>query len=261
MRLYFSRAEQVVAALLVLAILAALGVLIARQQRGLMLRRPEPLLQSAAGAAQPLTATPVAESGPVIHVVGAVKQPGVYTLAPGARVNDAIAAAGGALPVGAPDALNLADHAVDGSRIEVPTKTAFQQLRAEQPAPPLVVAPPPAPRTHASPPSSIQVPPARPKTPVQPYRRVTTESTATPKPPAAHTAASSPRATATPAIVHLNTATQAQLETLPHVGPAIAKRILEYRATNGPFASVDDLDKVKGIGPKTLEKIRPHAAL
>jgi competence protein ComEA len=41
------------------------------------------------------------------------------------------------------------------------------------------------------------------------------------------------------------------------VGPAIAKRILDYRALHGPFKTIADLDKVKGIGPKTLARIAP----
>ena len=57
--------------------------------------------------------------------------------------------------------------------------------------------------------------------------------------------------------IDLNTATQAQLESLPLVGPSMAKRIIEYRAANGPFKSVADLDKVKGIGEKTLAKLMP----
>ncbi|HOF88336.1 MAG TPA: SLBB domain-containing protein, partial [Armatimonadota bacterium] len=213
MRLYFSRAEQIVAALLVLAMLAALGVLVARQRHGLLLRAPEPLLQGAAGAAQPLPAAPAAESGPVVHVVGAVQRPGVYTLAPNARVQDAVRAAGGARADGAPDALNLADHAIDGSRIEVPTAAAYQQLRAEHPAPPLIVAPPP-PRSSAMPPAAVKLPPTA---PVQPYAPLVTTEAVPPAPattaaPPAARASSTPR---TPAIVHLNTATQAELETLP----------------------------------------------
>lgn len=58
-------------------------------------------------------------------------------------------------------------------------------------------------------------------------------------------------------LVDLNTATAAQLETLPGIGKATAQNILQYREKNGPFASVDDLQKVKGIGPKLMEKIRP----
>jgi predicted flap endonuclease-1-like 5' DNA nuclease len=53
--------------------------------------------------------------------------------------------------------------------------------------------------------------------------------------------------------VELNTATQAELESLPGIGPVLARRIIEAR----PFRSVDDLDRVKGIGPKKLGEFRP----
>ena len=56
--------------------------------------------------------------------------------------------------------------------------------------------------------------------------------------------------------VRVNSATQAELETLPGVGPVTAKRIIEYRETQGRFASLADLDAVKGIGPASLEKLR-----
>lgn len=56
--------------------------------------------------------------------------------------------------------------------------------------------------------------------------------------------------------VNINTASQSQLESLPKIGPITAKRIIDYRGTFGPFKSLDDLSKVKGIGPKTLEKIK-----
>jgi len=59
--------------------------------------------------------------------------------------------------------------------------------------------------------------------------------------------------------ININTANAAELDRLPRVGPVIAERIIEFREANGPFASVDDLVKVRGIGAKTLEQIRPHA--
>ncbi|MFA6046900.1 MAG: ComEA family DNA-binding protein [Phycisphaerales bacterium] len=57
--------------------------------------------------------------------------------------------------------------------------------------------------------------------------------------------------------ININTATQAELELLPGIGPAMAGRILEYRAQHGAFKSIADLDNVKGIGPKTLAKLTP----
>lgn len=66
----------------------------------------------------------------------------------------------------------------------------------------------------------------------------------------------------TPAkIVHLNTATEADLIQLPGIGPVLAKRILEYRRQVGGFKSVEQLLEVKGIGPKKLERLRPYVRL
>ncbi|TPW70202.1 ComEA family DNA-binding protein [Schumannella sp. 10F1B-5-1] len=58
-------------------------------------------------------------------------------------------------------------------------------------------------------------------------------------------------------IVNLNSADQAQLETLPRIGPALAQRILDWREQNGRFASVDDLREVSGIGEKTFAQLEP----
>lgn len=59
-------------------------------------------------------------------------------------------------------------------------------------------------------------------------------------------------------LVNINTADAALLETVPGIGPTIANRIIAYREANGPFQKVEDLLKVSGIGPKTLEKIKPY---
>lgn len=54
----------------------------------------------------------------------------------------------------------------------------------------------------------------------------------------------------------LNLASAAELERLPHIGPVTAARIIVDREENGPFGSLDDLARVKGIGPKTVEAVR-----
>ena len=56
--------------------------------------------------------------------------------------------------------------------------------------------------------------------------------------------------------VDVNTATVAELETLPSIGPVMAQRIVNYRGIVGPFASLDELDHVSGIGPATLAELR-----
>jgi competence protein ComEA len=57
--------------------------------------------------------------------------------------------------------------------------------------------------------------------------------------------------------ININRAGAAELQVLPHIGPAMAQRIIEYRTSHGDFKNLDDLDGVKGIGAKTLEKIAP----
>jgi len=60
------------------------------------------------------------------------------------------------------------------------------------------------------------------------------------------------------AVLDLNQAGIEELQRLPGIGPTLASRIVADRAAQGPFRSVGDLLRVRGIGPKTLEKLRPH---
>jgi len=70
--------------------------------------------------------------------------------------------------------------------------------------------------------------------------------------------AGSPTGSSASAVVDLNTATAAQLEALPGIGPATAQAILEYRTQHGRFRSVNELLEVRGIGEAKLAQIRPH---
>lgn len=54
----------------------------------------------------------------------------------------------------------------------------------------------------------------------------------------------------------INAATAAEFQTLPEVGPMLSQRIVAYRVEFGPFSSIDDLQKVRGVGPKTLDRLR-----
>ncbi|VEI14089.1 ComEA family DNA-binding protein [Trueperella bialowiezensis] len=58
--------------------------------------------------------------------------------------------------------------------------------------------------------------------------------------------------------VNVNTASQAELETIPGIGPVTAQAIIAWRDEHGNFRSVDELTEVSGIGPKTLERLRDH---
>lgn len=129
----------------------------------------------------------------VVHVVGAVHNPGVIELPENSRVLDALHRAGGATPDADLSGINLARVVFDGEQIVVP-------MPGETP------------------------------------------------PPGSLGAVNAP--------VSLSRANQAELETLPRIGPATAERIIAWREKNGPFGSVEDLLAVSGIGPATLEGIR-----
>lgn len=172
----------------------------------------------------------------LVHVAGAVRQPGMYRLAAGARVADALAAAGGRRDDARLDDLNLAARVSDGLRLYVPVKGE----RREQ----VVVTTEDvyvrdAPRQAAGPivPSSKELLNAG---------RVT------------HSAPRSQRKEPPRAKVNLNRASSGELQALPGIGPAMAARIIAFRETVARFDSTEDLQKVKGIGPKTYEKLAPY---
>lgn len=58
------------------------------------------------------------------------------------------------------------------------------------------------------------------------------------------------------AVVNINTATAAELETLPHIGPTTAQNIISYRETHGPFGTIEEIMEVPGIGAAVFEEIR-----
>jgi competence protein ComEA len=62
--------------------------------------------------------------------------------------------------------------------------------------------------------------------------------------------------TSTTELIDINTASAAELEELPGIGPTTAQKIVEYREQNGPFISIEDIINVSGIGPGTYERIK-----
>jgi competence protein ComEA len=133
-----------------------------------------------------------------VHVGGAVRRPGLYRLAGGARVDDAVRAAGGVLEDADLDALNLAARVKDGDKVLVPARGDGSDGASAQGG----------------------------------------------------------AGGAQGSLVNLNTATAADLDTLPGIGPALAQRILDFRERNGGFRTVEDLLEVPGIGSKKFEELR-----
>ena len=149
---------------------------------------------AAAGRAAPPAGVRVVRARPAVtvHVVGAVARPGVYRLADGRRVRDAVARAGGASSRADLAAINLAARIADGQQIAVPVRQA------------------------------------------------------------AAVPGTAPGAASGDGPVHLSTATAEQLDTLDGIGPALARKILDYRTEHGAITSLDQLGEVPGIGPKTI---------
>lgn len=77
------------------------------------------------------------------------------------------------------------------------------------------------------------------------------------RPPARH----APARASGPARTRVNSASAADLERLPGIGPALAARVVAHREQHGRFPSADRLADVKGIGPKTVEKMRPWVVI
>ena len=159
-----------------------------------------------------------------VHVAGAVKNPGVYRLKYGSRINDGLVAAGGATSAANLDVINLATVLNEGEQIYVPK-------RGEKP----------------------HVITNRPQAGVS--GGVGGVSGGGGGAAGVGGAANS----ATSQQININLASVVELEQLPGVGPATAKAIVAYREKFGAFLKVEDLLKVRGIGPAKLSEILPRA--
>lgn len=237
-----------------LILLGAMLLLWPRPQQAAIQLQPPPTLAATPEPLRTLLSTATPSPSPlVIFVSGAVALPGLYTLGPGARIGDAIAAAGGLLPGVNPALINQAQPLMDGAQLHVPPPTP---LPATAPSAALPAASSPAPPLEASAPASVQEPPAG-------LSVAAPLSLPTPTAVQANSAAVSERATtvdlsaaadSSNALINVNTAGGAELESLPGIGPTKAQAII----ANRPYATIDELDRVPGIGLATLEQIRPH---
>jgi competence protein ComEA len=210
-----------------LAVVAALAVLITVLT--LVRDRPAPVMSAKLPPVEKVsTASPRSSASPgagqpagpdrpvVVSVVGLVHTPGLVTLAPGARIADALQAAGGAMNGADTIGLNMARPLGDGEQIVVGLAPVSGQPTALGSS----VASGSAPISGAPAPVSGSV-----------------------KPKVGE-------------VLDLNTATVQQLDALPGVGPVTAAAIVAWRQANGKFTSVDQLADVDGIGPARLDKLR-----
>lgn len=206
------------------ASIAFFGGFLLRQQNQ---NPPLPPLFQDTPATKGLAATHSLKTPAVIkvHVTGGVVKPGLFAVARNARVQDAIRTAGGASKDGRPDTLNLAAHMEDGEQIRVPTGSevaASLTTHQNDSEHEHEI-------THDG--SKTTVATARVSKHILPLK-----------------------------LVNVNSASAAELDKLPGIGPALATRIIIYRTQYGHFKSLDDLDQVSGIGTKKLEKLRPYVA-
>jgi competence protein ComEA len=183
---------------------------------------PVPQVSMAAPAsANPARARPRAKPVIWVDVAGAVRRPGLYSLPDGARVAAALERAGGVGRKADRAAVNLAAKLMDGQQVFVPARGGGGVSAGAAGA-------------SASGASGASGAAA---------------STAGPSGMAGGAASAG-------APISLSTATQAELEQLDGIGPALAQRIIEYREQNGGFKSIDQLQEVSGIGEKRFEALK-----
>jgi len=200
----------------VIAVLVTVFTLVRDNAPAVASAKLPPVEMVSSASPTPAPAPPDGDGHVIVSVVGLVHKPGLVTLAPGARIADALTAAGGALDGADLIGLNMARRVTDGEQIIVGIVAAPGQPAAMG--------------------SSISSGPA------------TAESTDAPS-----TAGKAPTP---PGLVDLNAATVQDLDTLPGIGPVTAAAIIAWRDANGRFTSVDQLGDVDGIGPARLEKLR-----
>ncbi len=184
-----------------------------------------------------LAAPSVFEPGIAVYISGAVRRPGVYRMAPGSRVADAIGKAGGATRGAGVADLDLAAPVQDGESVRVPAPG--ERAAASQGSQPIVRLP-----------GSFDPRAGERRRATRPRRR-----------PGAVSAPRPIMGAARRSVVALNRASASDLQRLPGVGPGLASRIIAYRRRAGRFGRIEELREVPGIGEKRLARIAPHVDL
>ena len=159
-----------------------------------------------------------------IYVTGEVKNPGVYKVSADSRIFQAVEKAGGFTAKADRNSINMAERLIDGLQIYIsPKVTQQKQIQTQNQN------------------NAIKIPGVQ-------QNVIKTQ-------PKAQTINNN---NILGSKVDINNATAKELELIKGVGSVIAQRIIEYRETHGRFNSPDDLIHIKGIGSKTLEKMRPQ---
>lgn len=179
----------------------------------------------------------------VVYIAGAVKVPGVYSLPPGSRVQDAVRKAGGATPQADLERINLAERLQDEDMVVVPRKGGEEAQGT--------------PHQHGDDPGNSRRPSRGNGSVSQRWRSAGRASTGA----ASFQQTASSASSRYHGLIHLNTATFDELVSLPGVGERLAQRILEARKERGRFTSVEELEEIPGIGKKKLEHLRPYVDL
>ncbi|MHA7144947.1 helix-hairpin-helix domain-containing protein [Arthrobacter sp. TmT3-37] len=154
----------------------------------------------------------------IVYVTGAVAAPGVVTVPSGTRLFDVMGRAGGALPEADLEGINLAATPSDGQHIHVLAVGEEPRITQDLPG---TSSPAQTPGRQVEGPGGGGAPGG------------------------------------SPGGIDINTATLAEIELLPRVGPVLGQRIIDWRTEHGPFGQAADIDAVPGIGPAMLDGILP----
>lgn len=171
----------------------------------------------------------------IIHITGAIKKEGIYELKENSRIADAIEAAEGLTENANIQDINLAYVLEDGEKIHIPTKEETKQSNNET-------------TEKNTDKTTTYVTKNTGRTEKSASNTENTNNSGNTK--------NNNSTTNKNEKININTATQAELETLPGIGPSTALKIINYRKENGKYKTIEDIKKVSGIGDSKYNKIK-----